>query len=439
MFDYRLSEQVTKLQQFLDDRSGIGANIISSPLTNTIVANPSTSANLVDELASVEQRLTDLEYRFDRFESLLVRSSNYNPKSEHVNLSLLEQMHANFETTMSKLHLALKQTIDNQQKLESTDCKKPAVECRSSNVKLEKFVCDLEEQTVRAEVNTKQLQSDVNDLTVLHSVAVDRHEVLCALVSNVNNEHKELAEFVRQLSQCTASADDVVELKAVVECMARVNGMSERKTEQLITDFIGRDSVELEHLKRELQLVDEKIRELLLARNYMASMHDSPYQNQLPYLNVVTETMQGECERYKRDLNAIADRLSERLNAKVVQAIQQSLVAKHQDNNAAHFDLPSSEDQDTKPQPSVSTRSSTKLSTDLILPADDKNAIFVEAAAETAALQNETEVKRFQVSNTKIKDTVISSPPPQLRYQQTIVQSTQVCRVRNSFQNQVIR
>jgi hypothetical protein len=84
-------------------------------------------------------------------------------------------------------------------------------------------------------------QSDVNNLTVLHSVAVDRHKVLSTLVSNIGNEHKELAEFVRQLSQCTASADDVVELKAIVECMARVTGVSEHKAEQLITEFIGRE------------------------------------------------------------------------------------------------------------------------------------------------------------------------------------------------------
>jgi hypothetical protein len=214
------------------------------------------------------------------------------------------------------------------------------------------------------------------------------------------------------LSECTASADDVVELKVVVECIARVTGVPEHKAEQLITDFIGKESVELEHLKRELQLVDEKIRELLLARNDMANMHKSPYHNQLPYLNVVTETMQGECERYKRNLNAIADRSSERLNAKVAQAIQQSLVAKHQENNAAHFDLQSSEDQDTQAQPSVTTRSSTKLSTDLILPADDDGSMFAEAAAATAVLQNETEIKRFQVSNTKIKDTAISNSLP---------------------------
>jgi hypothetical protein len=204
MFDYRLSEQATKLQQLTDDRSGTGANDISSPLTNTIAANPSTSANLVDEFASVEQRLTNLEYRFDRFESSLVRSSsNYNPKSENVNLSLLEQMHANFETTMSKLHLALKQAIDNQQRLKWTDIKEPSVECSSthSNVELEKFVCDLAEQTVCAEVNTEQLQSDVNNWTVLHSVAVDRHEVLSTLVSNIGHEHNELAEFVRQYCQ----------------------------------------------------------------------------------------------------------------------------------------------------------------------------------------------------------------------------------------------
>jgi hypothetical protein len=152
-------------------------------------------------------------------------------------------------------------------------------------------------------------------------------------VSNIGHEHNELAEFVRQLSECTASADDVVELKAVVECMARVTGVSEHKAEQLITEFIGKESAELEHLKREQRLADDKIRELQLAKDQMTNMHDSAYHNQLPYLNVVTETMQRECERYKHDLNAMAKRLSERVNAKVAQAIQQSLVDKHQQNN----------------------------------------------------------------------------------------------------------
>jgi hypothetical protein len=102
-----------------------------------------------------------------------------------------------------------------------------------------------------------------------------------------------LAEFVRQLSQCTASADDVIELKAVVECMARVTGVSEHKAEQLITEFIGRESEELKNLKREQRLADDKIRELLLARNQMAKIHDSAYHNQLPYLNVITENYAG--------------------------------------------------------------------------------------------------------------------------------------------------
>jgi hypothetical protein len=142
-------------------------------------------------------------------------------------------------------------------------------------VELEKRVIDLAEQSVCVDVKTEQLQSDVNNLTVLHSVAVDRHEVLSTLVSNIGHEHNELAEFVRQLSQCTASADDVVELKAVVECMARVTGVSEHKAEQLITEFIGRESVELEHLKREQRLADDKIRELQLAKDQMTNMHDS--------------------------------------------------------------------------------------------------------------------------------------------------------------------
>jgi hypothetical protein len=54
--------------------------------------------------------------------------------------------------------------------------------------------------------------------------------------------------------------------------------------------------------------------------------------------------MQRECERYKHDLNAMADRLSERVNAKVAQAIQQSLVDKHQQNNKEQFGLPSTEE-----------------------------------------------------------------------------------------------
>jgi hypothetical protein len=160
-------------------------------------------------------------------------------KNENVDsIRLLDKMHANFETTMSKLQSALQKTINNQQKLESSDYNK-----LSSNVQLEQRVTDLAEQSVCVDVKTEKLQSNVHNLTVLHSVAVHRHEVLSTLVSNIGHEHNELTEFVRQLSECTASADDVIELKAIVECMARVTGVSEHKAEQLITEFIGKESV----------------------------------------------------------------------------------------------------------------------------------------------------------------------------------------------------
>jgi hypothetical protein len=253
-------------------------------------------------------------------------------------------------------------------------------------------------------------QSDINNMKALHSVAVDIHEVLDTLVLNIGHEHNELAEFVQQLSECTASADDVIELKAVVECMARVTGVSEHKAEQLITDFIGKEGVELERLKREQRLADDKIRELLLARDQMAEMYDSPYQNQLPYLNCVAETMRSECSKYKRDLNAISKRLSERVNAKVAQAIQQSLVDKHQQNNKAQFGLPSTEGQDTKPGASVLTRFNGQISAEMPQPVVDNGGTVTEAAA--AALEDETNFKRYQDIQTELKDAAISGPPP---------------------------
>jgi hypothetical protein len=95
IFKRQLSEQATKLQQFIDNHSCSEANT-SSPSTNSVAANLSTSANLIDKLASVEQRLTDLEYRFKQFESSIVQSSNLDPKSENVDSTrLLEEMHAN--------------------------------------------------------------------------------------------------------------------------------------------------------------------------------------------------------------------------------------------------------------------------------------------------------------------------------------------------------
>jgi hypothetical protein len=249
-----------------------------------------------------------------------------------------------------------------------------------------------------------------HNLTVLHSVAVDKQEVLSTLVSNIGHEHNELAEFVRQLSQSTASADDVVELNTIVECIAGVTGVSEHKAEQLITEFIGREGVELEHLKREQQLVDDKIRELQLARDQMTNTHDSLYNNQLPYLKVAKK-MQRECERYKHDLNSIADGLSERLNAKVAQAIQQLLVDKHQQNNIEQLGLPSTESQDTQLRQSVSTRSSSQMSSEMLQPvADDCSTVTEEAA--TAALKDIILLKRHQNAHKQVKDTAISSPPP---------------------------
>jgi hypothetical protein len=51
MLERQLSEQATKLQQFIDNHSDIEANT-SSPSTNSVAANPSTSANLIDKLAN---------------------------------------------------------------------------------------------------------------------------------------------------------------------------------------------------------------------------------------------------------------------------------------------------------------------------------------------------------------------------------------------------
>jgi hypothetical protein len=390
-FKRQLSEQATKLQQFIDSHSCSEANI-SSPLTNSIATNLSTSAHLIEKLARVEQRVTDLENSFKQFESSIVQRSNLDSDSENVDYTrLLDEMHAKFETAMSKLQPALQQTISHQQQLdlESTNnCKKSEVECNSDSR------------------SNKVLEQDANKLTVLHSVNVDRHEVLSALVSNVGLECKELAEFVRQLSQCTALADDFVELKAVVECMARVTGMSEHKAEQLIAQFIGKERVELEHLKREQRLADDTICELQLVRDQIiTNKHNSASQNHLPYLNIVTETVQRECERYKHDLNAMEKSLSERVNAKVAQAIQQSLIDQHEQNNGAQFGLASTEDQDKQPEPSVATSSSGKISTEM---ADDVSTV-VKATSAGASLQDETEPKRHQDTHTQVKGLALTS------------------------------
>jgi hypothetical protein len=385
-FKHQLKEQATKLQQFIDNHSCSEANI-SSPSTNSVAKNLSTSAHLIEKLAHIEQRVTDLENSFKQFESSIIQISNLDSDSRNVDYTrLLDEMHAKFETVMSKLQPALQQTISNFQQLESTNCKKSEVECNSDS---------------RCK---KALEQDANKLTVF----VDRHEVLSTLVSNIGHEHNELAKFVQQLSQSTAWADDFVELKAVVECMARVTGVSEHKAEQLITQFIGKERVELEHLKREQRLADDKIRELQLARDQMKNMHDSPHQNQLPYLNFVTETVQRECEKYKHDLNAMAKSLSERVNAKVAQAIQQSLIDKHEQNNEAQFGLALTEGQDTKPEPSVATSSYDKIPTN-VLQLVAENISTVLKAAPTAALQDETEPKRHQGTHTQAKDTAISS------------------------------
>jgi hypothetical protein len=203
-------------------------------------------------------------------------------------------------------------------------------------------------------------------------------------------------------------------LKAIVECMARVIGVSEHKAEQLIKQFIGRESVQLEHLKRELRFADNKISELLLATDQMATMDDSVYQNQLPYLKFVTDTMQRECERYRHDLNVMADRLSKRLNTKVAQAVQQSLVDKHEQNNKAQFVLPSTKCLDTKPGPSISTRPSSKILTGMLQPVYDDGGTITETTAATAALQNEAEPK-LQDAHKHLKHTVIKSEPPSAR------------------------
>jgi hypothetical protein len=354
IFDRQLSEQATRLRQFTDNPFHNRANR-SSQTNNSIAANLSTSANLVHKLANVEQRLTDLEYCIKQVESSVAQSG-----SENVDTTiLLEKMHANFETTMSKLQSALKQAISNQP--QSTDRNKPSPiggRPSSSNLKLKKCVTDLVERILCVELNNEQLQVDVDNVKVLHSVAVDKHEVLSALVSNIGHEHAELAEFVRQLSQRTASADDVIELKTIVECMARVIGESEHKAEQMITDLIGKEGVELEHLKRAQRLAEDNIHKLQLARDEIANMPNSAYHNQLPFLSVIAETMQRECERYKHDLNATAKRLRKRLNAMVAQAIQLSLVEQHKKTCAAQVGVPPSptKSQDTKPREPINIR-----------------------------------------------------------------------------------
>jgi Ras family protein Q len=345
-------------------------------------------------LVSVEQRVTDLEYCCTNFESSVVQSGNLDPKCENFDSTrLLENMHADFETTMSKLQSVLQQAVRNQKNLGLIDCKTSKAECSSASSS--NVACE---------------QSDVDNLTGLKSMAVDRREVLSTLVLNIGHENKKLAEFVRLLSECTASADYFIELKAVVECMARVTGVSEHKAEQLITEFIDNKGVELEHLKREQRLIDDKIRELQLAKDQMATLHDLVYHNQLPYLNVITETMQRECDRYKHDLNVMANKLSERVNAKVAQAMQQSLANKHQHNDKAQFGLPSIADEDTKPGPSVATRSSGEISTEMLQPVVDNDS-QVLGSTTTA------EFKRHQDTHSEVRDTAVNSPSPFVKMQ----------------------
>jgi hypothetical protein len=102
-----LQQPATKLQQSIDSRSDIEAKT-SSPSTNSVAANLSTSAILCDKLASVDKRLTALECRFKKFESSMVQSSSLNPENKNTDSTrLLEEMHAKFEITMSKLQSAL--------------------------------------------------------------------------------------------------------------------------------------------------------------------------------------------------------------------------------------------------------------------------------------------------------------------------------------------
>jgi hypothetical protein len=106
-----LSEQATKLQQFIDNHSCSEVNT-SSPSTNSVAANLITSAKLIDKLAIVEQRLTDLEYRFNKFESSVAQSSKLDSSSDSVDTTrLLEDIQAKFETTISKEHKQLTEFV----------------------------------------------------------------------------------------------------------------------------------------------------------------------------------------------------------------------------------------------------------------------------------------------------------------------------------------
>jgi hypothetical protein len=140
-----------------------------SPSTNSVAANLMTSANLVGKLANVEQRLKDLECRFNKFESSIGQSNNINPKSESVDSRrLLDEMHTKFETTLSELQPTLQQIVNNQQQLEPTDCNKPTSTKTELEKCLEKCIIESTEQSLSAEVKTEKLQSDVNNCRIVH-------------------------------------------------------------------------------------------------------------------------------------------------------------------------------------------------------------------------------------------------------------------------------
>jgi hypothetical protein len=63
ILERQLSEQATKLQQFIDNNSCSEANVFNAS-TNSVAANPSTTANLVGKLTNVEECLTDFRISF---------------------------------------------------------------------------------------------------------------------------------------------------------------------------------------------------------------------------------------------------------------------------------------------------------------------------------------------------------------------------------------
>jgi hypothetical protein len=73
------------------------------------------------------------------------------------------------------------------------------------------------------------------------------------------------------------------------------------------------------------------------------------------------------------------------------------------------------------------------MSTEMLQPVADDGSTVIEAAA-TAALQDETELKRHQDTHTQVKDTAISSPPPLAEMPAETGPTTHVCSSKNSFQ-----